>query len=126
MRATALVVIAFVLAPRAHGPTKHTEATGAVAMHWTIGGASDPGACARSHASSVDVSVLDESETLVARVVPRCAAFGAMLAMPEGSYRAFAALLDERGNIASLGPAVRFLVSSGRQVQVQFDLPPMG
>jgi hypothetical protein len=128
MKATALVVIAFLLAPRVHGPQKRAMVpeTGSVAVHWTIGGASDSGACARFHASAVDVSVADESDTVVARVVPRCAAFSTVLALPQGSYRGFAALLDEKGNIVSLGPTVRFSVTSGRDASVSFDFPPMG
>jgi hypothetical protein len=128
MKAAALIVIAFVLAPRAHAPSKRTQAQdiGSVAVHWSIGGGTDPGTCARFRASAVDVSVSDDANAIVARVVPRCSAFVTVLSLQAGSYRAFGALLDDQGNILSLGPAVRFAVNGGRETSVTFDFPPMG
>jgi hypothetical protein len=98
---------------------------GTLTVDWTVNGTKDPNACQATLADRIEVSILDESGTiLLGTFAQSCQAFATSIALEAGAYAADALLVDVAGNprttAVQLAP---FRILGNDQLTLPIDFP---
>jgi hypothetical protein len=106
------------------GSSTFVPATATVFIDFTIDGATDPGACAFTGATTFDVRISTTSGLFVGDFQADCQAFGTSIDLVPDDYVASAVLLDGRGHEITTTVDTRpFRLFSGDVLTIPIDFP---